>query len=42
MCGVIGYVGAGAAPSFFLNALRRLEYRGYYSSGIEMFAQGEI
>lgn len=37
MCGVIGYVGSGAAPSFFLNALRRLEYRGYDSAGIAMF-----
>lgn len=36
MCGVIGYVGGGASPSFFLNALRRLEYRGYDSAGIAM------
>jgi glucosamine--fructose-6-phosphate aminotransferase (isomerizing) len=36
MCGVIGYVGAGATPLFFLNALRRLEYRGYDSAGIAM------
>lgn len=36
MCGVIGYVGQGATPSFFLNALRRLEYRGYDSAGIAM------
>ncbi|MFZ9519194.1 MAG: glutamine--fructose-6-phosphate transaminase (isomerizing) [Silvanigrellaceae bacterium] len=36
MCGVIGYVGPGANPSFFLNALRRLEYRGYDSAGIAM------
>jgi len=36
MCGVIGYVGRGASPSFFLNALRRLEYRGYDSAGIAM------
>ncbi|NBW83547.1 glutamine--fructose-6-phosphate aminotransferase, partial [bacterium] len=36
MCGVIGYVGPGASPSFFLNALRRLEYRGYDSAGIAM------
>ena len=42
MCGVIGYVGAGATPSFFLNALRRLEYRGYDSSGIAMLSHGEI
>lgn len=36
MCGVIGYVGHGASPLFFLNALRRLEYRGYDSAGIAM------
>ncbi|NBO37153.1 glutamine--fructose-6-phosphate transaminase (isomerizing) [bacterium] len=36
MCGVIGYVGRGASPAFFLNALRRLEYRGYDSAGIAM------
>lgn len=42
MCGVIGYVGGGATPSFFLNALKRLEYRGYDSSGIAMLSNGEI
>jgi glucosamine--fructose-6-phosphate aminotransferase (isomerizing) len=36
MCGVVGYVGSGtrdAAP-ILLEALRRLEYRGYDSAGI--------
>jgi glucosamine--fructose-6-phosphate aminotransferase (isomerizing) len=42
MCGVIGYVGGGAAPSFFLNALRRLEYRGYDSAGIAMLTPDGI
>ncbi len=42
MCGVIGYVGAGATPSFFLNALRRLEYRGYDSAGIAMLTQDGV
>jgi glutamine---fructose-6-phosphate transaminase (isomerizing) len=36
MCGVIGYVGAGANPQFFFQALKRLEYRGYDSAGIAM------
>ncbi len=36
MCGVIGYVGAGATPEFFYNGLKRLEYRGYDSAGIAM------
>jgi glucosamine--fructose-6-phosphate aminotransferase (isomerizing) len=36
MCGVIGYVGPGAAPSVFFNGLKRLEYRGYDSAGIAM------
>lgn len=42
MCGVIGYVGAGASPSFFLNALRRLEYRGYDSAGIAMLTDDGV
>jgi glucosamine--fructose-6-phosphate aminotransferase (isomerizing) len=36
MCGVIGYIGSGATPEFFYNALKRLEYRGYDSAGIAM------
>lgn len=36
MCGVIGYIGAGATPEFFYNGLKRLEYRGYDSAGIAM------
>lgn len=42
MCGVIGYVGSGATPSFFLNALRRLEYRGYDSAGIAMLTNDGV
>lgn len=34
MCGIVGYVGNGAATEFLLEGLRRLEYRGYDSSGI--------
>lgn len=34
MCGIVGYVGSQAAGSFLIDGLRRLEYRGYDSSGI--------
>ncbi len=34
MCGIVGYVGAGAATEFLVEGLRRLEYRGYDSAGI--------
>ncbi len=34
MCGIIGYVGKEDATPILLEGLRRLEYRGYDSSGI--------
>jgi glucosamine--fructose-6-phosphate aminotransferase (isomerizing) len=34
MCGIIGYVGEKDCVSILLNGLKRLEYRGYDSSGI--------
>ena len=34
MCGIVGYVGSDDAGSFLIDGLRRLEYRGYDSSGI--------
>ena len=34
MCGIVGYVGSNEAADFLLEGLRRLEYRGYDSSGI--------
>ncbi len=34
MCGIVGYVGPRDAVEFLLSGLRRLEYRGYDSSGI--------
>jgi glucosamine--fructose-6-phosphate aminotransferase (isomerizing) len=34
MCGIIGYVGEKNAQAILINGLKRLEYRGYDSSGI--------
>ncbi|MEM9284049.1 MAG: glutamine--fructose-6-phosphate aminotransferase, partial [Verrucomicrobiota bacterium] len=34
MCGIIGYVGKASAAPVLLDGLRRLEYRGYDSSGL--------
>ncbi len=36
MCGIIGYVGPREASSLIYNGLKRLEYRGYDSSGIAL------
>src|SRR3989338_8463215 len=34
MCGIIGYVGTKEAAPILLDGLKKLEYRGYDSSGI--------
>ncbi|NRB75277.1 MAG: class II glutamine amidotransferase, partial [Verrucomicrobiales bacterium] len=34
MCGIVGYVGKASATSVLIDGLRRLEYRGYDSSGL--------
>ncbi len=34
MCGIVGYVGHQSACTVVMDALRRMEYRGYDSSGI--------
>jgi len=34
MCGIIGYIGDRQAQGILLNGLKRLEYRGYDSSGM--------
>ena len=42
MCGIVGYVGTQQAAPLLLDGLRRLEYRGYDSSGIATIADNKI
>ena len=37
MCGIVGYVGQRPACDIVVDALRRMEYRGYDSSGVALF-----
>ena len=37
MCGIVGYIGNKNAYEIVINGLRRLEYRGYDSSGIALY-----
>jgi glucosamine--fructose-6-phosphate aminotransferase (isomerizing) len=42
MCGIIGYVGKASAAPILLEGLRRLEYRGYDSSGMAVMDVGNV
>ena len=42
MCGIVGFVGDREAAPILLDGLRRLEYRGYDSSGIAVCGEGRL
>lgn len=42
MCGIIGYIGSNNALPMLIDGLKRLEYRGYDSSGIAILRDGII
>ena len=42
MCGIVGVLGAEGASELVLDALKRLEYRGYDSAGIATLVNGTI
>jgi glucosamine--fructose-6-phosphate aminotransferase (isomerizing) len=42
MCGIIGYCGKKSAVPIIIEALKRLEYRGYDSAGIASLCDGKL
>ncbi len=42
MCGIVGYVGKERCTDILVDALRKLEYRGYDSAGIAVFEGDRI
>jgi glucosamine--fructose-6-phosphate aminotransferase (isomerizing) len=42
VCGIVGYQGRDGARDILIDALRRLEYRGYDSAGIALWNNGAV
>jgi glucosamine--fructose-6-phosphate aminotransferase (isomerizing) len=42
MCGIVAYLGNKPAQPILIEALKRLEYRGYDSAGIALLANGSL
>lgn len=42
MCGIIGYIGREPAVPILIEGLKKLEYRGYDSSGVAVLQNGRI
>ena len=42
MCGIVGYTGPRQAYPIILKGLKRLEYRGYDSSGVALLSNGKL
>ena len=42
MCGIVGHVGTGNSAEILIDGLRRLEYRGYDSSGIALLHDNNL
>jgi glucosamine--fructose-6-phosphate aminotransferase (isomerizing) len=42
MCGIVGYLGDARAYPILIDALKKLEYRGYDSAGIAVWRDGKI
>ena len=42
MCGIVGHIGAGDSAEILIDGLKRLEYRGYDSSGIALLHENSL